>query len=55
MEPKHWSRQRLSLIHISLARALYRDGRPGEPIPQAHYVAVAEVVVALTRADEIPQ
>lgn len=41
--------------NVALARALYRDGRPGEPIPQAHYVAVAEVVVALTRADEIPQ
>lgn len=39
--------------NVALARALYRDGRPGEPIPQAHYVAVAEVVVALTRADEI--
>ena len=38
--------------NVALARALYRDGRPGEPIPQAHYVAVAEVVVALTRADE---
>jgi flagellar biosynthesis protein FlhB len=37
----------------ALARALYRDGRPGEPIPQAHYVAVAEVVIALTRAGEI--
>ena len=41
--------------NVALARALYRDGRPGEPIPQAHYVAVAEVVVALTRADEIAQ
>jgi flagellar biosynthesis protein FlhB len=39
--------------NVALARALYRDGRPGEPIPQTHYVAVAEVVVALTRADEI--
>jgi type III secretion protein U len=41
--------------NVALARALYRDGRPGDPIPQAHYVAVAEVVVALTRADEIAQ
>jgi flagellar biosynthetic protein FlhB len=37
----------------ALARALYRDGRPGEPIATAHYVAVAEVVAALMRADEI--
>ncbi len=33
-----------------LARALYRDGRAGEPIPHAHYVAVAEVVAALLPA-----
>lgn len=32
-----------------LARALYRDGRAGEPIPHPLYVAVAEVVVALGR------
>jgi flagellar biosynthesis protein FlhB len=36
-----------------LARALYRDGRAGEPIPYAHYVAVAEVVAALLRSREI--
>ena len=35
-----------------LARALYRDGRSGEPIPHEHYLAVAEVVIALTRASE---
>jgi flagellar biosynthesis protein FlhB len=34
----------------ALARALYRDGRTGEPIPHAHYVAVAEVVAALLRS-----
>ena len=39
--------------NVVLARALYRDGRPGEPIPYAHYVAVAEVVAALLRAGEI--
>jgi flagellar biosynthesis protein FlhB len=39
--------------NVALARALYREGRPGEPIPQAHYVAVAEVVAALIRGDEI--
>ncbi len=33
-----------------LARALYRDVRSGEPIPREHYLAVAEVVIALTRA-----
>lgn len=38
--------------NVALARALYRDGRAGEPIPHAHYVAVAEVVVALQRALE---
>ncbi|MGA7355759.1 MAG: EscU/YscU/HrcU family type III secretion system export apparatus switch protein [Candidatus Cybelea sp.] len=36
-----------------LARALYHDGREGEPIPHAHYVAVAEVVAALLRLKEI--
>jgi flagellar biosynthesis protein FlhB len=36
-----------------LARTLYRDGREGEPIPHAHYVAVAEVVAALLRLKEI--
>ncbi|MFZ1017209.1 MAG: EscU/YscU/HrcU family type III secretion system export apparatus switch protein [Candidatus Cybelea sp.] len=35
-----------------LARALYRDARSGEPIPREHYLAVAEVVIALTRAGE---
>jgi flagellar biosynthesis protein FlhB len=39
--------------NVWLARALYRDGRAGEPIPHAHYVAVAEVVVALLRAGSI--
>ena len=39
--------------NVALARALYRDGRAGEPIPYAHYVAVAEVVAALIRAGEI--
>lgn len=38
-----------------LARALYRDGCPGEAIPLAHYVAVAAVVAALMRAGEIPR
>jgi flagellar biosynthetic protein FlhB len=35
-----------------LARALYRDGRSDEPIPREHYLAVAEVVIALMRARE---
>lgn len=35
--------------NVILARALFRDGRAGEPIPHAHYVAVAEVVAALLR------
>ena len=35
--------------NAALARSLYRDSRPGEPIPVAHYVAVAEIVAALTR------
>ncbi|HLY03951.1 MAG TPA: EscU/YscU/HrcU family type III secretion system export apparatus switch protein [Candidatus Cybelea sp.] len=39
--------------NVALARSLYRDGRPGEPISTAHYVAVAEVVAALLRANEI--
>jgi flagellar biosynthesis protein FlhB len=39
--------------NVALARALYRDGRTGEPIPHAHYVAVAEVVAALSRSPEI--
>ena len=33
--------------NVWLARALYRDSRAGEPIPNPLYVAVAEVVVAL--------
>jgi flagellar biosynthesis protein FlhB len=37
----------------ALARALHRDTRAGEPIPHAHYVAVAEVVAALLRAPEV--
>ncbi len=36
--------------NAGLARALYRDGRAGEPIPHAHYVAVAEIVASLLRA-----
>jgi flagellar biosynthesis protein FlhB len=39
--------------NVALARALYCDGRPGEPIPHVHYVAVAEVVAALLRSREI--
>lgn len=35
--------------NVPLARALYRDGRVGEPIAHAHYVAVAEIVAALAR------
>jgi flagellar biosynthesis protein FlhB len=38
--------------NVVLARALFRDGRAGEPIPHAHYVAVAAVVAALLRANE---
>jgi flagellar biosynthesis protein FlhB len=41
--------------NVRLAHALYRDGRAGQPIPHAHYVAVAEVVTALMRAKEIVQ
>lgn len=36
--------------NVPLARALYADARVGEPIAQAHYVAVAEIVAALRRA-----
>jgi flagellar biosynthetic protein FlhB len=39
--------------NAALARALYRDGRSGRPIPHEHYVAVAEVVAALLRSLEI--
>jgi flagellar biosynthesis protein FlhB len=41
--------------NVALARELYRDGRTGQPIPQAHYVAVAEVVAALMRSSLIPR
>lgn len=37
---------------VALARALYRDGSTGDPIPHVHYVAVAEVVAGLMRALE---
>lgn len=36
--------------NVALARALYAQARAGEPIPHDQYVAVAEIVVALTRA-----
>lgn len=39
--------------NVWLARALYRDCRAGEPIPHAHYIAVAEVVTALVRRREL--
>jgi flagellar biosynthesis protein FlhB len=39
--------------NVALARALYDDARPDEPIPYEHYVAVAEVVLALIRANEL--
>jgi flagellar biosynthesis protein FlhB len=39
--------------NVWLARALYRDARAGEPIPPAHYVAVAEIVTALLRVKEL--
>jgi flagellar biosynthetic protein FlhB len=39
--------------NVPLARALFRDARPGDAIPHAHYVAVAEVVAALMRGGEI--
>jgi flagellar biosynthesis protein FlhB len=35
--------------NVALARALYRDAHVGDPIPHAHYVAVAEIVAALSR------
>jgi flagellar biosynthesis protein FlhB len=41
--------------NVALARALYADARPGESIPHAHYVAVAEVVAALMRTGAIPR
>ena len=44
------SRLRIPIVeNVALARALYRDARTGEPIPHEHYVAVAQVVVALAR------
>lgn len=36
--------------HPDLARALFVQTAPGSPIPAEHFVAVAEIVVALTRA-----
>jgi flagellar biosynthetic protein FlhB len=39
--------------NVPLARALFRDARPGEAIGHAHYVAVAEVVAALIRSGAI--
>lgn len=39
--------------NVWLARALYRDGRAGEPIPHPLYIAVAEVVVSLLRTQQI--
>lgn len=39
--------------NVWLARALYRDGRAGEPIPHPLYVAVAEVIVALNRTQSL--
>jgi flagellar biosynthetic protein FlhB len=36
--------------NVALARALFRDGRTGDPIDRAFFVAVAEVVAALARA-----
>jgi flagellar biosynthetic protein FlhB len=45
---------RIPLVeNVELARALYRDARPGEAIPQVHYLAVAEVVAALLRSCQI--
>lgn len=47
-------RHRVPVVeNVALARALYRDVRAGDPIPPAHYIAVAEVVVALSRAREL--
>jgi flagellar biosynthesis protein FlhB len=39
--------------NVALARALFRDARPGDAIGHAHYVAVAEVVAALIRTGAI--
>lgn len=38
--------------NVTLARALYRDSCVGSPIVAAHYVAVAEIVVALQRRND---
>jgi flagellar biosynthesis protein FlhB len=47
-------RHRIPIVEdAALARALYRDGRSGEPIPHALYVAVAELVVALMRSEAL--
>jgi flagellar biosynthesis protein FlhB len=39
--------------NAALARALHRDGRVGETISAAHFVAVAEVVAALQRSGKL--
>jgi len=39
--------------NVPLARALFREARPGEVISHAHYIAVAEVVAALMRSGAI--
>jgi flagellar biosynthetic protein FlhB len=45
---------RIPLVeNVALARALYREGTIGEPIAREHYIAVAEVVVALMRSGEL--
>ncbi len=45
-------RYRIPVVEdVVLARALFRDGRTGEPIPAIHFVAVAEVVATLSRAN----
>ena len=36
--------------NVAVARALFRDASAGKPIPHSHYVAIAEVVVALIRS-----
>ncbi len=36
--------------NVALARALYAEAEVDAPIPHAHYVAVAEIVVALSRS-----
>lgn len=44
-------RARVPIVeNAALARALFADARAGCPIPFEHYVAVAEIVVALVRA-----